>query len=76
LANLLVEEHGRGTYLQRTWGDQAVQVEAHVGTRVSLHSTALGKSILAYLSDVRVDRIIETHGLDPVIRLGWHGLQI
>lgn len=66
LANLLTEEHGRGIYLQRARGDQAVQVEAHVGTRVSLHSTALGKSILASLSDGRVDEIIETHGLDPV----------
>ena len=66
LANLLVEEHGRGTYLQRARGDQAVQVEAHVGTRVSLHSTALGKSVLANLPDSRVEDIIEMHGLDPV----------
>lgn len=66
LANLLIEEHGRGTYLQRARGDQAVQVEAHVGTRVSLHSTALGKSILAYLPDSRVEEIVETHGLAAV----------
>jgi IclR family acetate operon transcriptional repressor len=65
LANLLIEEHGRGTYLQRARGEKAVQVEAHVGTRVSLHSTALGKSILAHLSESRVDEIIEMHGLEP-----------
>ncbi|WP_345784730.1 IclR family transcriptional regulator [Halobellus ordinarius] len=65
LANLLIEEHGRGTYLQRARGEQAVQVEAHVGTRVSLHSTALGKSILAHLPESRVDEIIERHGLEP-----------
>ena len=63
LANLLVEEHGRGTYLQRARGEQAVQVEAHVGTRVSLHSTALGKAILAHLPASRVDEILELHGL-------------
>lgn len=64
LANFLIEEHGRGTYLQRARGEAAVQVEAHVGTRVSLHSTALGKSILAHLPESRVDEIIEMHGLE------------
>lgn len=63
LANLLVEEHGRGSYLHRARGGDAVQVEAHVGTRVSLHSTALGKSILANLPERRRDAIIERHGL-------------
>lgn len=63
LANLLVEEHGRGTYLQRARGSQAVQVEAHVGTRVPLHSTALGKSILAYTPEERIDEIIDMHGI-------------
>jgi IclR family acetate operon transcriptional repressor len=49
LANQMVEEHGRGTYLHRTRGDKAVQVEAYVGTRVPLHGTSLGKAILAHL---------------------------
>ena len=64
LANLLVEEHGRGTYLQRARGQQAVQVEAHVGTRVPLHSTALGKAVLAYTPESRIDEIIEMHGIE------------
>lgn len=63
LANLLVEEHGRGSYLHRARGEQAVQVEAYTGTRVYLHSTALGKCILAFLPDERVDEIVATHGL-------------
>lgn len=65
LANLLVEEHGRGSYLHRARGDQAVQVEAFTGTRVYLHSTALGKAILAHMPPSRVDEIVETHGLPP-----------
>lgn len=64
LANLLIEEHGRGTYLQRVRGENAVQVEAHVGTRVPLHSTALGKAILAFLPRERVEEIIDRHGLE------------
>ncbi|WP_435361771.1 IclR family transcriptional regulator [Haloarchaeobius sp. DFWS5] len=63
LANLMVEQHGRGSYLHRARGDQAVQVEAHVGTRVPLHGTGLGKAILAHLPEERVDEIIEMHGL-------------
>lgn len=65
LANLLVEEHGRGSYLHRVHGDQAVQVEAHVGTRVHLHSTALGKAILAHLPSDRVEEILDVHGMPP-----------
>lgn len=63
LANLLVEEHGRGSYLHRSRGDQAVQVEAYTGTRVYLHSTALGKAILAHMPAQRVDEVVEAHGL-------------
>ncbi|EMA32949.1 IclR family transcriptional regulator [Haloarcula japonica] len=63
LANILVEEHGRGSYLYRARGDKAVRVKAHVGTRVPLHTTALGKAILAHMSTERVDAIVDRHGL-------------
>lgn len=66
LVNLLVEEHGRGTYIYRVAGDDAVQVDAHVGTRVHLHCTALGKAILAHLPEERVDEIVTRHGLPAV----------
>ena len=65
LANLLVEEHGKGSYLYRTRGEMAVQVRGHVGTRAPLHSTSLGKAILAHLPDSRVEQIIDEHGLAP-----------
>ncbi|MFB6308905.1 MAG: IclR family transcriptional regulator [Haloarculaceae archaeon] len=63
LANLLVEEHGRGSYLHRARGSEAVQVEAHVGTRVYLHSTALGKAILAHLPREECDAILDRQGM-------------
>ena len=66
LVNLLVEEHGRGTYVYRVAGDDAVQVDAHVGTRVYLHCTALGKAILAHMPEERVEEIIDHHGLPKV----------
>jgi len=63
LVNLLVEEHGKGIYLYRTRGENAVRVKEHVGNRVSLHSTALGKAILAHYPQRRVDEIIDRHGM-------------
>ena len=63
LGNLLVEEHDRGVYLHRVRGDDAVRVQATVGTRVFLHSTGLGKVILAHMSEERKDAVLDRHGL-------------
>jgi DNA-binding IclR family transcriptional regulator len=63
LVNLLVEEHGKGIYLYRATGDNAVNVDARVGTQVYLHNTALGKAILAHSPESRVDAILDRHGM-------------
>jgi len=63
MTNLLVEEHGRGIYLYRANGEQAVTSDSYIGHRVFLHNTALGQSILAHLPRERVDEIINRHGL-------------
>jgi len=63
LANLLVEEHGYGVYLYRTRGSQAVNLETYAGKRSYLHTTALGKAILANLARERVEEIIDQRGL-------------
>ncbi len=65
LANLLVEQHGIGSYLYRTRGEMAVQVEGHVGTRAPMHATGLGKAILAHLDEDRVHEILDEHGMPP-----------
>lgn len=65
LGNILVEEHGQGTYLYRATGENALSLDTGVGSRVYLHQTGLGKAILAHLSDERVHAIIDEHGLDP-----------
>jgi len=61
--NLLVEEHGMGIYLHNEAGSQAVKVDAYAGSRVHLHNTALGKAILAHLSEERVSEILDWHGM-------------
>lgn len=63
LANLLVEDHGKGVYVHQARGERAVRVDSSVGARVDLHATAFGKAILAHLPDERVEGIVERHGL-------------
>lgn len=63
LANLMVEEHGRGVYLHRERGNKAVTLDTYTGKRRYLHRTALGKAILAHLPEERVHEILDQHGL-------------
>jgi len=64
-AYLMVEEYGQGVYLYHAAGENAVNVDASLGSSVNLHNTGLGKAILAHLPQERVDEIIEIHGLPP-----------
>jgi DNA-binding IclR family transcriptional regulator len=63
LANLVVEEHGRGVHLYLSRGKKAVNLDSYPGMRSYLHTTATGKAILAHLPPDRVDAIVERHGL-------------
>jgi len=66
LVNLLVEENGKGVYLCRAKGEHAVDLDTYVGLSHHLHSSALGKAILANLPEERVLEIIDHHGLPEV----------
>jgi len=63
LANLLVEEHGKGIYLHRAHGEDAVMTDSYIGQQVYLHNTALGNAILAHLPRERVNEILDKHGM-------------
>lgn len=63
LANLLVEDHGKGVYIYRAQGENAVMTDAYTGQRVYLHNTALGNAILAHLPRNRVNEILDQHGM-------------
>lgn len=63
LSSLLVEEHGWGLYLYRDYGENALTLDTDIGARVHLHNTALGKSILAFLPEEKVEQIISIRGL-------------
>lgn len=59
----VVEEHGWGVYLHVETGEHAVETDSRVGKRLHLHSTSVGKSILAHLPEHRIEEIIEERGL-------------
>ena len=63
IANLMVEEHGRGTYIYIAKGKQAVNLDTHVGTRQFLHTSAVGKSILAEMDEKQFEQVVEHRGL-------------
>jgi DNA-binding IclR family transcriptional regulator len=65
LANLLVEEHGWGVYLMRSKGEHAVNLDTYAGRYTHLHTTALGKAVLAHLPEQRVNEIVDRRGLEP-----------
>lgn len=65
LGNILVEEHGRGIYVYRARGENALTLDTGIGSRVYLYQTALGKAILAHLPEDRVEEIIGRYGLEP-----------
>jgi DNA-binding IclR family transcriptional regulator len=64
MALFTTEEHGIGVCLYRSLGRDAVETPLYVGHRSTLHHTAVGKAILAFLSEKRVYEIIESQGLD------------
>ncbi len=63
IANLMIEEHGRGIYIYISKGDKAVNLDTHVGTRQYLHTSAVGKSILSKMDEKRFEQVIDRHGL-------------
>lgn len=65
-ANLMTEEHGRGVFLYKSRGADAVQLDTHGGMRVPLQTTALGKTILAFRPREEVNTIIDRHGLPEI----------
>jgi DNA-binding IclR family transcriptional regulator len=63
VAQFMVEEHGKGVYLHKASGENAIQTASYTGNRKELHCTALGKAILSQLPRERVEEIIDEKGL-------------
>lgn len=62
-SQVLVEENGYGVYIYQQVDDRAITTNSRVGTRVGLHSSAIGKSLLAFQPPDKVDLILDRDGL-------------
>lgn len=58
-----LEEHGRVKYLYKASGEQGVITASRPGRHSPMHSTSLGKAILAHLPEARVESILHERGL-------------
>jgi len=58
-----IEEHEQAVCLYKSRGEDAVETASSIGERERLHSTALGKTILAYLPEERVHNILDNQGM-------------
>jgi len=65
-ANLMVEHNGLGIFLIKQKGPDSVQLDTYEGMEVYLHTTAMGKAILAEVSEQKRREIIDQHGLPEV----------
>lgn len=63
LVHFGTKEEGQVVYISKARGDAAVETVSSIGKRMPMHSTSLGKAILAELSSEQVEQIIEQHGL-------------
>lgn len=65
-ANLMIEDDGMGVFLYKAIGEHAVQLDTYEGMRVHLQTTSLGKAILAFLPEARVEWILDRHGFPAI----------
>lgn len=63
VVHFATEENGRVVYLSKARGDSAVETASEIGMRTTMHSTSLGKAMLAEFRPERVDDVVETHGM-------------
>lgn len=63
---VMIEEDDMGVLLAIREGEQAVDLFAYPGARMPLHATAPGKALLAYMSEERLEEIIDRRGLAPL----------
>lgn len=62
-AHLAIPNHGQIIYIDKVDTPQTLMMRSKIGYRAFLHCTALGKAILAILSDEEVDVLLREQGM-------------
>jgi DNA-binding IclR family transcriptional regulator len=61
--HIAIRDGGHAVYIDKVEVLDAVRVTTWVGKRMPLHSTSIGKALLAYLPEKDIDRILTDHPL-------------
>lgn len=62
-AHLAVLDHGEAVYVEKVDAPGFIKMDTWVGRRMHLHSTAVGKALMAPLSKVEVEAVTREHPL-------------
>lgn len=62
-------------YIERIKKRQILNIDLHVGSRLSVHNTSIGQVILAYMPTADLEKLIEKLKRDPMVKaeIGEHG---
>src|SRR6266849_6097965 len=61
--HLAVLDHGEAVYVEKVEAPGFVKVNTWVGRRMFLHSTSVGKCLMAWLPKQEIESIVKQHGL-------------
>jgi DNA-binding IclR family transcriptional regulator len=64
-SHLAVLNGGEAVYVAKTESRQSIRLVSHIGARVPLYCTALGKSLLAAAGDEQRERLLALQSFDP-----------
>jgi DNA-binding IclR family transcriptional regulator len=64
--NLAIRDHGEVVYIERLFGHHSLGIRSELGKRGHLHSTALGKVLLAHASPEECQAVLSNYEFIPV----------
>jgi IclR family transcriptional regulator, KDG regulon repressor len=68
-AHLAVLDNGRAVYVEKVEGDNSfIKMDIWVGHRLPIHTTAIGKTLVAFLPENDILRILEMRGMEKKTR--------
>ncbi len=66
--NLAIRDHNEVVYIERLFSEHALGIRSELGKRAPLHSTALGKAILAHMDAREMQASLADYRFIPVTR--------
>jgi DNA-binding IclR family transcriptional regulator len=65
-AHLAILDHGQAVYVERVEAPGFIKMDTWVGRRLPIHTTGVGKALVAHLPEADVKGILKEHGLKKV----------